>query len=510
MDSIFWGVVLRLAQVIIFSAPWVAAGFVIAGVFRVMIGPSRTRAMFGGSGWAGLLAGWVWGMLLPVCSLGVIPVVLELRKSGVRGGTLIAFALTAPLFNPLSLLYGLTLSDPLAIIAFAGCSLLIVGLVGLLWDWIFPDTSPPPEASEPEVAFGIKRMIAVFRASTEMIYGPATLLILVGIIGSVAVSIVIPHGALSTMLERENILAPAMVAGIATPVYSTPLLAMSQIGSMFQHGNSIGAAFTLLIFGAGINLGLLALFIRVYGVRQLGVFLLLLAVTGIGLAYTISEPLFPEGIEVAGHTHAFDVYTRPYMTGTPDLPRKTWEKIVEHWGNHEFGGVPILAGMIVLGGVFLVLDRITGLRNWLRAPSGRHRVDRVLPTGVVAASAIIGLVALSIVGCYVYYPPKAQTLSEMRAFNAEVALSAKTGNWDGALKWIAFQEDLARRLEIGTFIRSGELGEYHRTKARIFRENLELLRHALEDRNQAEADRLAMQTDQAFRRMSRAFLRDGN
>ena len=151
MDNMFWGAALRLVQVFIFAAPWIATGFCIAAIFRVFLGPERTRNLFAGSGWRGILSGWVWGMLLPVCSLGVIPIVRELHRSGVKGGTLIAFALTAPLFNPLSLLYGLTLSDPLAIITFAGCSLLIVTCVGILWDRIFSVSEDVTEAAEVNV-----------------------------------------------------------------------------------------------------------------------------------------------------------------------------------------------------------------------------------------------------------------------------------------------------------------------------------------------------------------------
>ena len=279
---------------------------------------------------------------------------------------------------------------------------------------------------------------------------------------------------------------------------------------MFQHGNSIGAAFSLLIFGAGINLGLLALFIKIYNTRRLAVFLILLATVGVGLAYLVSEPLFPKGVEVAGHSHAFDVYTRPFVSSSSDLPQATWRKIVEHWGNNEFGGVPILLSMIVMGGVFLVLDRLFKLDAWLLKPSAHRKVDRELPPKAVAATAIFGLVALSVVGCYIYYPSKYQTLEEMKAFNAEAVTAARTGNWDAALKWIAFQEDLARRLEIGTFIRSGQLGEFHQAKARIFRENLELLRHEVEAKNKKKAAELAMQTDKSFRRLSRAFQDDAN
>ena len=68
--------------------------------------------MFGSGTWRELPQSWFIGMLLPICSLGVIPVVRELRRSRVSGGAILAFAMTAPLFNPLSMLYGLTLSAP--------------------------------------------------------------------------------------------------------------------------------------------------------------------------------------------------------------------------------------------------------------------------------------------------------------------------------------------------------------------------------------------------------------
>ena len=56
----------------------------------------------------------------------------------IAGGTILAFAMTAPLFNPLSLLYGLTLSEPFVIISFAFCTLLVVTAVGVAWGWLFP------------------------------------------------------------------------------------------------------------------------------------------------------------------------------------------------------------------------------------------------------------------------------------------------------------------------------------------------------------------------------------
>ena len=45
--------------------------------------------------------------------------------------------MTAPLFNPLSVLYGLTLSEPFVILSFAFCTMLVVTAVGLIWNVSF-------------------------------------------------------------------------------------------------------------------------------------------------------------------------------------------------------------------------------------------------------------------------------------------------------------------------------------------------------------------------------------
>ena len=113
-------------------------------------------------------------------------------------------------------------------------------------------------------------------------------------------------------MEHKNPYAPLAMTAVAIPAYATPLVAMSQLGSMFQHANSVGAAFVLLTLGAGINLGLIA-----WVMPQLR----FLARHGLDgdpsscrprIAYAIENPLFPSEIDPPGHTHAFDIYCRPF------------------------------------------------------------------------------------------------------------------------------------------------------------------------------------------------------
>ena len=119
----------------------------MAAIFRRLLGHEGTRRLFGCGTWRELPQAWFIGMLLPICSLGVIPVAREMRRARISGGAILAFAMTAPLFNPLSLLYGLTLSEPSVILAFAFCTMVVVTAVGALWNRLA--ARPPRTKSQP-------------------------------------------------------------------------------------------------------------------------------------------------------------------------------------------------------------------------------------------------------------------------------------------------------------------------------------------------------------------------
>ncbi len=254
MDIYLWGPLVRAVQAVIASFPTLFVGWLIAAVFESILGREGTFKLFGGRSWRQLPQAWLLGMLLPVCSLGVIPVMVQMRKSGIAGGTILAFGLTAPLFNPISVLYGLTLSDPIVIMVFCLCSLTIVTANGLLWDWFFPASWIEPE----KIALapgGFLRVGAFCLSLANQAWNRINLYILGGYVGVALLAMVLPAGVLQHAAAHDNLLAPLTMASVATFAYVTPMAAIVQVASMFEHGNSIGAAFTLLVLGTGVNVG---------------------------------------------------------------------------------------------------------------------------------------------------------------------------------------------------------------------------------------------------------------
>ncbi|WP_339733618.1 permease [uncultured Gimesia sp.] len=511
IEYIFWGFALRFVQCLLEAAPFILAGLFIAAIFQRFFGSAETRRFFGEGTKSALLRAWGIGMLLPVCSLGVIPVARELKKAGLAGGTIIAFAMSAPLFNPLSLLYGLTLSEPVTILAFAFFSLLIVTLVGTIWDRLFPEKTEVP-ADDQAIPYGIKRIVSVGFSAAKEASGASLIYILIGLAGVALLGVLLPQSSLQRSVNYDNPYAPLLMTGVAIPVYATPMLAMSQLGSMFQHANSVGAAFILLVLGAGVNLGLVTWIIRNYNWKKALVWFSLLLLIIVGLAYGVEKPLFPTHIEPADHTHAFDIYCQPFSKGTSNFYQTTKEKLGHVIDPYEIYSAIILVSMILVGFVLRFFDRDSRIETWLKKtePVRSSKYDIVLPGPVLGLLILVGLIISSGVGCFSFYPAPDVVCEEMTIAKTEALSGALSGNKSHSKYWIEIYDDWTRKLEVGVYLRKLNLSEYHHWKAQLLREKLELLEHEIEDEEHEEVRRLVSDIHHTHRRMVDAYLRDLN
>jgi uncharacterized membrane protein YraQ (UPF0718 family) len=509
-ESIFWGAVLRFAQAAISAAPTILVGLVVAGIFRRLLGQANTRRLFGCGTRGELPQAWLVGMLLPVCSLGVIPVARELRRAGVSPGAILAFALTAPLFNPLSMLYGLTLSEPRVILTFTFASMVVVTAVGTAMNRLFPGTAHE-EPAPPPVAHGLRRMASIAVVAAREIAGPSLGYILIGLLGVALLSAALPAGSLQSTMEHTNPYAPLAMAGLAIPAYASPLTAMAQLGSMFQHANSVGAAFVLLTLGAGVNLGLIAWVLRTCGLGRGLAWLALLVAEVLAVAYAIENPLYPREITPAGHTHAFDMYCRAFLPDESHPARAVAAKLREALQPFERVSLIALGSLAGVGLLLKALDSRWRIESWLERrpePTGRAPgwSDVTVPAPVLGVVALLGLGAMSVIGCYAFNSAPSEVFEEMSILKAEVLTAANTGDRKHVERFAPVWDDWTRRLQVGVLLREGSLSPYRRMKAKLFRDRLEFLKHAVEEGDRDEARDFVTQVSRAYMRMRRAFL----
>jgi len=510
-DAIFWGAVMRFVQSLLQASPFILTGFIVAGVFQRLLGYENTRKLFGEGTWRSLPQAWLIGMLLPVCSLGVIPVMRAMKRAGISVGTILAFGLTAPLFNPLSVLYGLTLSEPFTIFAFALCSLFVVTCIGLAFDRLFPHIARA-ETEPVMTSFGIKRIMAIMVTIGRDIWSRSSIYIFIGLTGVILLSVVLPKGAFQSQVNGGNLWAPLLMTGVAVPAYATPMLAMSQLGMMFQHGNSVGAAFALLILGAGLNFGIIAWMYFNYGWQKSTAWMGILLAVVIGLGYALEKPLYPTDIEAANHTHAFDIYCCPFHLSDPQVLQTMTQKLKDRLLDHPEERIAFyfLLFLVAAGFVITMIDRTYDLEGWLtRKARGDTNLsghwDIILPNWVLGGAALLILIAVSLAGCFAYYPPPAEAIDEIYIVKGEVLGAALSGNQKHAMYWLPVWEDWNRRLQVGVYLRYGQLSEYHRMKARVVRDLLELLEHAMEDDKKEETRQLVNALSRAQMRLVTAY-----
>lgn len=512
MTELLWGSVFRMLQACLQGAPFIFSGICITALLDRMLGASNTKRLFGSNSVISLFQSWCIGMALPGCSLGVIPICHQLRASGIAVGTIFAFALSSPLFDPLSLLYGLTLSKPFTIFAFAACSLVVVTVSGAIFDKLFPNTELEA-VEQPQAQAGVRRILAVAVGMGRIMVGPMISFIAIGLIGVGMMAIVMPHGSLHAAMGHNNPWAPIAMTGVALPAYATPMVAMGQLGSMFQHGNSVGAAFILLCFGAGMNLGLLAWMWWHYGWRKLGVWLGLMLLVVIGISYGIERPLYPKSIEPVAHTHAFDRYCAPFIAGltpTNGFPAEISKRIWLETKPHEWFGLMAVASLATFGILLRLCDPNRRIDAWLARQPEKSIVslqyDMRIPTPVLGICGLLAIVAVSLAGCFAYYPEPREALEELKVATTESTVAALSGKEEHCLHWIPICESWNKRLVVGTYLRQWQVSEHLLQLSQRLEQTIEVLEHMVEDGHSAvEIRRQAVAVSKARTALTQAF-----
>ena len=86
---IFWDLVIE-------SAPWLLMGYLLAGIIRQVIPSSWVEKQLAEPGIVSIVKGAFIGAPLPLCSCGVIPTALAIRKAGASKGATSSFLVATP------------------------------------------------------------------------------------------------------------------------------------------------------------------------------------------------------------------------------------------------------------------------------------------------------------------------------------------------------------------------------------------------------------------------------
>lgn len=493
-NEIWPGVTLRVLQSVVWASPYLLFGVGVAGVLRATVPAETTRRLFGGRGWRATLRLFCVAVLLPLSSFGVLPVVRELRRAGVRRDAVLFFLLTAPVLNPLTIAYAFSVMRPVVAAAIVvGCFLIPAVAVALAARWL-PETAESRSAGAgnasegrgPLPATAPRRLLFAFLTAAREMAGPALLDLCVGLVGVALVAALTPDEWLDHTIAKPGLLAPLVAVPVAVPAYLSPDKAVGAFGTGASEGNSFGALFVLLILGAGVNLAWLLRVGRGYGWKL--TLTLTATVVFLCLAYGYGgDALLPRVRSYVDHHHALSDLGLPDGLGTGVaalrlIPANVVRTLTPEWSI-------ALAGMAVLAAAGLCLRAVdprgrverslAAAPSAVSAPGGPRFWNRPLSGRRLAAGAALGVVVLVVVGLYVYYPPPAVLLEDMRYAASDSVVAAITGEKQIALERAQKLDNLAAHMPFSLILRTGRLHPDGRAEAAELRREIATFRRTV-------------------------------
>ena len=145
--------------------PYLLLGMFIAGLLHSFLGARFIGRHLGGSGPRSILKATLFGIPLPLCSCGVIPVAASLKKEGASKSSVLSFLVSTPTTGVDSILATYSLLGPLFAI-FRPLAAFLNGLTIGIFNWLFN-----PEKVEKPTPHTHPWLSSPFRVKEALRYG---------------------------------------------------------------------------------------------------------------------------------------------------------------------------------------------------------------------------------------------------------------------------------------------------------------------------------------------------
>jgi uncharacterized membrane protein YraQ (UPF0718 family) len=139
MYNVITGIIFECWDILKEAAPYVLFGFFAAGILKALIPEDLVAKHLGQNGTRSVLKASLFGIPLPLCSCGVIPVAIGLRKQGASKGATASFLVSVPETGVDSIAITWALLDPLMTIVRPIAAFITAVVTGIFINMI-PDT----------------------------------------------------------------------------------------------------------------------------------------------------------------------------------------------------------------------------------------------------------------------------------------------------------------------------------------------------------------------------------
>lgn len=310
--ELLFGILKEIWLVTTAMAPYLLFGFLMAGALSVLISQDYVRRHLGGSGWLQSFKAALFGVPLPICSCGVIPLAASLRKHGASRGATASFLASTPQTGVDSLmityaLLGWVYAVFRAVVAFVS---------GILCGVAVSAVSHETESESPDCADACCQASRIPIAKRILTYGFITLprdiarAMVLGIVISGLISGLIPENFFADRMG-DSVAAMFLMLLIGIPLYVCSSGSVPIALAFIKVGLSPGAALIFLITGPATNAATLTTLWEIIGRKQLIVFLLVLSLSALAAGFImnsmgINQQIVEYTCKAAAHTGWFD------------------------------------------------------------------------------------------------------------------------------------------------------------------------------------------------------------
>jgi uncharacterized membrane protein YraQ (UPF0718 family)/copper chaperone CopZ len=259
-------------------SPFLLFGFFVAGVLSVFIQPEVVERHLGGSGFRQVIKAALFGVPLPLCSCGVIPVGASLRRHGASAGATTSFLISTPQTGVDSIMVTLSLLGPVFAV-FRPVVSFVSGVIGGSLVNAFGADKSSSQAQRPacvgECCTGAPGHNGFIRA---LRYGFVTLpkdinrALIIGVVIAGIIAAVVPDDYFSGILGG-GILSMIVMMLVGIPIYVCATASVPIAAALIMKGISPGAALVFLMTGPATNAATVSTIWKTMGRRTAGLYL---------------------------------------------------------------------------------------------------------------------------------------------------------------------------------------------------------------------------------------------
>ena len=294
-----WGLCLEMA-------PYLLLGMLVSGLISIFIDSSFIFKHIGQKNAGSVLKSTLFGIPLPLCSCGVIPVAATLRESGASKGATVSFLVSTPQtgVDSIFLTYGMlgpmfALFRPLAALASGFFSGIVINNFDHDMHHHLSESDNDPKTKDSlhkRIISGVKYGFLTLPADIAI---PLTQ----GLVVAAAIAILIPPQFIAEHFSSSNLIQYTMMLAVSLPIYVCATASIPIAVALMAKGITPGAAFIFLMAGPATNASSIAIIKNILGKRTLYHYLVLIAFTAISFGYVLDNFLTITLPDMSSHTH---------------------------------------------------------------------------------------------------------------------------------------------------------------------------------------------------------------